>query len=252
MTEEKKKPFFVNKHGTVYGETVSTPIGRIVYPSIVAPNTKFAQPGQLGTYGFELLIPKRESPGFSPKILEYNKSMLRQYKAGAERTIAAHAKAKLFNPLGALRDGDKMLDDEGNPKKLYAGYYVLRCTARLNSQEDLEKKRIKTVKIGFAGKSEPVDAGVVAGGMLVRVFGQLLASTPPTGPVCSLQPHVVQIIGDDGVRLGGGRVDPVAALDTQTVPDSLLEELLATPGVEGSASGDAAGIEDDDDDLVAF
>lgn len=259
MATKSNNKFFTNQYGSVYGAVTALPIGRILYPALDKPNTKFSAPGELGDYGFRLLIPKNAASGVSQKILDYNKKMIPVLKSAAEMTIMEHAKPKLFHPLGMLKDGDKMLDADGNPNKLYARYYVVTCAQKLRTSDDLEKKRIKTVKITPNNTSEAIPASMIEGGMLVRVFGQLLASTPPTGAVCSFKPQVVQLIGDDGVRIGGGRVDPVAALDASPITDSLLAELVGSLApseqVVDSLMGESTTVTneaDDDDGLISF
>ena len=164
-------------------ELVSTPIGRLSWPSLVTPKAAFTpKPGEQAAapkYEVTLLIDKGpELETFKKEVNELLVPMLKLFNEGRSATVSG---------CSIYKDGDAF-DLEKYP--YYKGKAVI--VAR-NAKED-------DFKCVGKNPNNLCPRDFFQGGMLVR----LLIAPLVTATGLSYKLFVVQFAGDDGVRYGGG------------------------------------------------
>lgn len=208
MTKYYKHP----KFGHVYGELIATPVGRLVWPSLIAPRTSNYEGADITKY--EVTVALDKSDPQTDVFLDKLDGMI----AGADGMLALfnHKAAAKISLDSLIKDGD-----EFNLEKYpyYAGKYVLKAT----------NKEAVPVKDKFKAT---IDPSVIIGG----VIGRLVVTPLLTARGLSFRLERVQFIEDDDTRIGGsvrGDVDSfLTDLDEPTEADEVLEETEVEEEVE--------------------
>lgn len=221
MAKYYKHPTF----GHVYGQPVTSPIGRIVWPSLTKPkDPPPPKPGQQpGSPRYEVtLLLNKQSPTTEAFIKEI--------------TAMTSDMADLFNDKRSARLGEFKLLQDGDtmdPEKYpyYKGCWAL--VGRNVAQTDI-----------VDAKKQPLDASGVIGGMK----GRLVVTPLITAHGASYKLGAVQVTEDDGTRFGGGVRDMTSFLDacepaSETASAAAVDStpvVEATPAKETKSIG-AAG-----------
>jgi len=198
---ETKEKFFINKFGNCFGPMIGTPIARLQFVNLVNPNAKF-QPSK---YGCTLLFDKSDPSvkvGLNKMIVVFNEMKLFAESKGIDTSGFT---------VGPVQDGDQ-------PKTVaYAGY---KGHWFISPKNALRPEYIDS-------KQNPIDPALLAPGVLVRgVVSPILYKEG-----CSYKLSVVQLIKDDGTRLGSGQ-DPkslLTAMGEDEVTEETTEEVEAPP-----------------------
>lgn len=185
--KQKSNKFYVDNYNNIHGPEVESFIGRAIYVNLDEPNTY--QPDK-PSFGLTILLPKSPAQGFTQRDLDKAEQVIKNIEGVAKEVIAEHAKYKMFDPQGFLKDGDEKLNADGEVRDEFKNHWFIS----LNN-----KKQV--VCVGRKGEVIPFD--FIKGGMKVRVKAKVVASTPSGSPKLSLKPVCVQFVEDDGVRLGG-------------------------------------------------
>lgn len=180
-------------YGHVYGDTVGTPTGRIVWPALLTPKPGMVDPktGKEGPpkYEVNLLLKKddKNTKKFVAMLNEYVGEMVKVFNK------AAKARGVKITIEQALRDGDDV--DLYKPDKgaYYAGHWVLR--ARHGEQPII----CNTERDGDSWKE--IDPKAIQGGMLCRL---VVSPMITSGGQLTFLLTYVQLVKDDGTRFGGG------------------------------------------------
>lgn len=193
----------------MYGAEIKTPIGRISWPALVEPkDPPPPQEGQLPgqpRYEVTLLLDKGD-PATEAFLGTLEPMVTDMIDVFNERRSA-----KISVSGNLLKDGDDPYwDKEKYP--YYSGHWLLLAR---NAQATKVYNRLK----------EEIDAADIKGGHLA-----LLLVTPMiTAHGVSYKLGVTQLIKDDGIRYGGGVVNPVSFLDV--ISDDGQVEVASTPEV---------------------
>lgn len=178
------------KYGHVYGVNTPTPIGRIVWVSLVEPKlgkVTDQNPNPTAKYQVTFLFPKTN---------EAVKAFLASTKKQADEIVAIFNKGRptQLSVTSIFKDGDNY-DHEKYP--YYKDNWVLPAS------------NPKPVAIVNQQKT-PIEAKTILGGMLCR--GVVVPLCTAAGGI-TYRLEMLQLAKDDGVRYGGGRPDPGSFLD---------------------------------------
>lgn len=180
----------VNKtFGHIYGDSVGTPAGRVVWVSLAEPKPGFKQPdGTEGRAKYEtsLLLQKtdKNTIKFLATLKPYVDQMVKAFNSGKKTKITIDE---------VLRDGDdaEMYNPEKGP--YYAGNWVLRA-------RHSEQPIVCSTKKGANGWEE-IDPKLIQGGCLCR---EVVSPMITSGGQLTYLLSYVQLVADDGTRFGGG------------------------------------------------
>lgn len=191
---KKDTKYYQDKFGNIHGPEIATPICRCMYVNLAEPSEY--TPGK-PSWGLTLIWDKTDEEttkqwlSFEGKILD---------------VIADHPKASKFDWKVFIRDGDEKVKDDGTPRQEYAGkYFVVLSSSKEIPTIDRNKKFI--------------DPSKIEGGMFVRASAKIVASTPSGTFKVSFKPVAIQLVNDDGVRLG--KRDPISVLDDLPMEEGL-------------------------------
>lgn len=177
--KETKKDYYIHpdfKH--VYGDNITTPIGRLCWAWLDKPQP--IKEGFTGSprYGVTVLLDKSstETIQFIDSVQEMLKGMLLVYNKGNKTKLGE---------LSAYQDGDDF--DEATKEKypFYVGHYLIQA-------RNTELPQFKN------SKTEIISGADIKGGMK----GRLVVTPMITSKGASYKLHLVQIAKDDGVRFG--------------------------------------------------
>lgn len=210
-------PFYQHpQYKRVYGDTLLTPVGRLVWPALVTPKEPPPpQEGQApGRPRYEVTWLSEGTAGLEEFMLQLD-SMVRAMLAQYNTSVSA----KLAEITDLLQDGGKM-DPEKYPFYKNNVYLIARSSWPSRKPGETKGWQVKN------RNKEVIDPADVKGGML----GRLLV-TPHIGPTgVSYRIELIQVTGDDGVRYGGAARDHDAmltALDGEEEESSLGKGLDA-------------------------
>jgi len=210
VTEEK---YFKDKFGSVHGPEVESFIGTAVYVYTDKPNNYEGKE----SYGLHIILPKEPNERYSQEFLDKQEIVVNNITEVATKVVAQHAKAKQFDPMNFLKDGDDKVNQAGEQRKEFANHWYVACNS--NNAIPCVDRYTKTI-----------DPSEVLAGMKVRVRGKVVASTPGNNCKVSIKPYVIQLVEDDGTRLSSRNT--VANL---TPLDDLPPESIVNDSVEVSA-----------------
>lgn len=200
MTDEDK--LYVHPiHGNVFGKTVLTPPGRLIWPHIAKPSTRYQAKYQA------TIIWDKDAVKANPKMEKALEEMLDKAEAcyAAGKVTPKQREKFLYPPI---KDGD----DQAAPNKLTENQLFI--LAKSNEQPEL---------LGPA--KQKIGAEMFQPGVIVRAYVQpVLFLNNGGGIAWTLQ--LLQLIQDDGVRLRGG---PNLAVQ---LPDLEDEDTGMTPEEE--------------------
>jgi hypothetical protein len=200
-------------YGHVYCGEIATPIGRLIYPSLVKPKEMKPQEGQAPgapRYEASLLLPKTD-----PKVIAFITKLEELVKGGLAVFNEKRSTTTGINSIfGKYGDGDSpSYDPEKYPH--HKGNWVI---AGRNAEQP------KVVDIN----GDAVTPDVFKGGMLCRMVVTPLI----TAHGASYKAMIVQLVKDDEVRYAGGvrSVDDlVAILNEENEAPSEEAKTVAAP-----------------------
>lgn len=225
QAEEK---YYKDQYGSVHGPEVETFIGTAIYAYTDKPN-KF---DGKESYGLHIILPKEPNERYSQEFLDKQEKVVDNITAVATKVVAQHAKAKMFDPMNFLKDGDDKLTQAGEQRKEFANHWFVVCNS--NNPIPCVDRYAKTI-----------DPSEILAGMKVRVRGKVVASTPGGNCKVSIKPFVIQLVEDDGTRLTGrNTVANLTPLD-DLPPESMIED----EGVTEEVTEDSEYTEDSLDNV---
>lgn len=177
-------------YGHVYGDSIGTPSGRVVWVSLVSPKPGMKDPktGVEGVAKYEVsLLLDKEGPHtdkFIKVLKSYVDKMVEAYNRGKKSKIAIDE---------VLRDGDDASMYDPEKGKYWAGNWVVR--ARHSEQPVI--CGTKRTNDGW----EEIDPKLIQGGCLCRL---VVSPMITSGGQLTFLLLYVQLVKDDGTRFGGG------------------------------------------------
>lgn len=184
-TPQKKKYYQHPEFKHVYGDQVVTPIGRLVYPSLIVPKKFKGKDGgekqnSAPRYEGTILLAKdggAQLQAFIDQVDAMTTEMLEIFNKG---------RSMKFSDLEILKDGDIQYEKDPEKYDFYKGMWVIPAR---------NAKKPETID-----KTGDIDASIFEGGMKVK--GLLTPMITAHG--VSYRLDTLKYIGDDGQRFGGG------------------------------------------------
>lgn len=225
MNKPKPKYYQNPTYKHVYGLDIATPVGRLVYPSLIVPKAFKGKEGQTQEknsaprYEANILIEKShpDVAGFIKNLKEMTDGMLEVFNKGRSMKIS---------DLEVLTDGDIQYNKDNEKYEFYKDKWVV--VAR-----NVDKP--KTID-----KNGDIDAGVFEGGMKVKGLVTPMITTHGV----SFKLRTLKYVGDDGERFGGGARDQSSLLNDGDdeaeafTPEKSIDEVLDNLG--GSSEEESA------------
>lgn len=226
--------YYINrKYPRVYGETIVTPIGRLLWPYLATPQAPPPpEPGkEPGKPRYSVTWVSEGTDGleeFMLKLETMTSSMLSEFNAFQK----ANKRATVGELSGLLEDGNSM-DKEKYPFMQGKLFFSARNSYAPKGAENPRGWEVKN------RAKQSIAADQVIGGML----GRLLV-TPHIGPTgLSYRLELVQVTGDDGLRFGGASRNHDDLLDALEGVDESLPDLVAEATSAGIVPEVAAATE---------
>lgn len=249
MSKDNKKYYKDPRFGHVYGYTVATPKGRLIWPQLVEPGEGYEYKGQQveGKYEATILLDakSKDTERFMDIIKDQAQVMEDMFNAPSKNSAGKGKGKKIklsldFDQIFTHADDADWVDQEAYP------YYKDTIILKARSS--------KPPVVRQADGKGAFDVADLEGGMIV-VFGVAPMITSSGGVTFQLK--IVQFVKDDGKRFGGG------GFNINKVADEVLSDLTSGDDDEESdtpfedAADEALGsgkkakkkvVEEEDDD----
>lgn len=185
MRSKMKK---VNKMGSVFGEKMTTPTGRVSFPYVFEKAASL-EAGKEGKYEITLYIPKSED--------------ISKLRANLEK-VAREAFGAKFQSLEKLKHPPIKDGDEKDPSDPAYGHWIIRA------------KSAKRPVVVDASRSPIESKEAIYGGCFGRINITPASYAIPTGWGVTLYLNAVQKV-KDGERFGGGGVSAEEVFEALSV-----------------------------------